>query len=915
MHNTTCCFDDASLLMDESAMVEMSESSSIVFVEDEEGKEERVEDVGKIQQTIDSTMCNTACGFDDTPHPTNEPAMIEMTESASSAVAAAEEDEEKSLEDNRKMIQDLFHSDNATVDTTLDALFHLTKDKKKNDKIQAVGGLFALILLVNNCLDKVIDSIPACDQVTTLDELAELTTLRKTLGIIISLTCHHFESRAGIATIGGVEAVVKVMKTFPRCQTLQKRACRALANLIGSNVTGKKQAIESDGCLVLVQLVNNCLDMAIDRISACDQVTDFNEYAELMTLDDALYAITSLTSNHDESKIGIAALGGAEAVVKVMKTFPKCQTLQERACGVLINLVWCSIGSANAIESNGIEILLAAINNHLDSAVVCQNACWALYNIILDDKAGTELLITMGGGAAVAKVRTNWPNNDDVQTQVRRVTAQMTATTAANTDHIIGALIKDLLSSDNATVNAALVALFMGLEKDPTTCANIVALDGCHALVQLLKNCLEKAIDSIPAYDRVTELYEFDALAILDNTLRLITNLTFNHYGSQAGMTAIGGVKAVVKAMSTFPKCQALQECACAALRNLTSWSIGKAKAIESGGIEVLLAAINNHLASAKLCESACSALFNITIGSKENTMLLITLGGGAAAVKVGTKWPDNDDVQQLTCNFDDSSLLAISLLAIEPAMTETSESANMVVVVEHEEDEEGSLEGLRKMIQDLVHSDSAKVNATLDAFYLALYRDEKESDKIQAVGGCFVLINLLKKCLDTAIDSIPACEQVTNLNEHAELTTLQRTLSVIIGLTFQHDKSRFGICTVGGVEALVKVIKTFPKCLALQDGVCDVLSNLANCSIGKEKAIESGVIEVLLAAINNHLGSAKLCESACSALFNIASGSKENTGLLITLGGGAAAVKVGTKWPDKNHVQTQVRNLANLIV
>jgi hypothetical protein len=43
--------------------------------------------------------------------------------------------------------------------------------------------------------------------------------------------------------------------------------------------------------------------------------------------------------------------------------------------------------------------------------------------------------------------------------------------------------------------------------------------------------------------------------------------------------------------------------------------------------------------------------------------------------------------------------------------------------------------------------------------------------------------------------------------------------------------------------------------------------------------------------------------------------GSKENTGLLITLGGGAAVAKVRQKWPDNDEIQTQVRRLANCFV
>jgi hypothetical protein len=36
-------------------------------------------------------------------------------------------------------------------------------------------------------------------------------------------------------------------------------------------------------------------------------------------------------------------------------------------------------------------------------------------------KGRTELLIDLGGGAAVAKVRKEWLDNNDVQTQVRKV--------------------------------------------------------------------------------------------------------------------------------------------------------------------------------------------------------------------------------------------------------------------------------------------------------------------------------------------------------------------------------------------------------------------------------------------------------------------------------------------------------------
>jgi hypothetical protein len=47
----------------------------------------------------------------------------------------------------------------------------------------------------------------------------------------------------------------------------------------------------------------------------------------------------------------------------------------------------------------------------------------------------------------------------------------------------------------------------------------------------------------------------------------------------------------------------------------------------------------------------------------------------------------------------------------------------------------------------------------------------------------------------------------------------------------------------------------------------------------------------------------------------NLLIGSRENTGLLISFGGGAAVAKVRTKWPDNDDIQRSVRSLADLIV
>jgi hypothetical protein len=254
----------------------------------------------------------------------------------------------------------------------------------------------------------------------------------------------------------------------------------------------------------------------------------------------------------------------------------------------------------------------------------------------------------------------------------------------------------------------------------------------------------------------------------------------------------------------------------------------------------------------------------------------------------------------------DASASTAASLQVV----TENAAAANTASAATEHEDLTRSI---GKMIEDLFCSDSAKVDA-LDVLDLYFMRNKKKRELFVTAGGCFVLVQLMKTCLNVAIARIAATDQVAELNELAELTTLRTTLGVITNLTFNHDDSRVGITAVGGVEALVKVMQTFPKCQYLQAYACATLTNLACCSVGKAKAIESGGIQVLLAAINNHLNSSLICERACWVLVSIVTGSKENTGLLITLGGGAAVAKVRTKWPDNDEVQTQVRKLVKII-
>jgi hypothetical protein len=92
--------------------------------------------------------------------------------------------------------------------------------------------------------------------------------------------------------------------------------------------------------------------------------------------------------------------------------------------------------------------------------------------------------------------------------------------------------------------------------------------------------------------------------------------------------------------------------------------------------------------------------------------------------------------------------------------------------VKDEEEEEYMEVEGMGKLVKDLFHSDCTKVDAALDVLVLDLYQDNGKGDIFTFLGGCAALVQLVKRCLKTAMKKVPACDEATELNELVELAT-----------------------------------------------------------------------------------------------------------------------------------------------
>jgi hypothetical protein len=220
-----------------------------------------------------------------------------------------------------------------------------------------------------------------------------------------------------------------------------------------------------------------------------------------------------------------------------------------------------------------------------------------------------------------------------------------------------------------------------------------------------------------------------------------------------------------------------------------------------------------------------------------------------------------------------------------------------------------GSVEGIGKLIQALTCSNGAVVDAAVDALYRYSIRgfDSLSWTKIAAVGGCFALVQLVKKSLATVIEMIPLRNSVNDFHSQMATRRLNRAFIIISNMTHMHPMSRHGFNSIGGVEVLVEVMKTFPKHPWLQLRACNALCNLTACPIGRGRADEVGAIEVLLTTIKSYPENKCIFLFGCRALTNMCESSLERTKHLIGLG-------VMTTWPDDLEARHTAKRLLQVV-
>mmetsp|Transcript_7081 Transcript_7081/g.18164 ORF Transcript_7081/g.18164 Transcript_7081/m.18164 type:complete len:901 (-) Transcript_7081:3417-6119(-) len=353
---------------------------------------------------------------------------------------------------------------------------------------------------------------------------------------------------------------------------------------------------------------------------------------------------------------------------------------------------------------------------------------------------------------------------------------------------------------------------------------------------------------------------------IQEEGARALANLAGTAFG-RTHIAKMHGIEALVAAMRAHTAVKAMQECAVAALSNLSaSHAENQVKIAEKGGIEVLISAMREHRQKPLVQQYGATALRNLTLHNAENKKAIARMKGIDALISAMETHPKHAAVQQYAAD-------AIQNIALHNA-------DNKIAIQKR-----GGITVLIKAMQQ--HRSESRVQQYI----------------------CFALANLSANNAFNAelIAKEGAIEEIiVAMTSHRGKPGVQRYgASALKYLAGENKDNQEKIAEHGGIKALVQAMTTHRTNDAVQQYAASALKNLAaNNSENKSHIATDGGIAVLLTAMRSHRMKPLVQQHAASALQNLAGNHTHNKERIATDGGIPLIIAAMSNHPRESQVQ-----------
>lgn len=482
------------------------------------------------------------------------------------------------------------------------------------------------------------------------------------------------------------------------------------------------------------------------------------------------------------------------------------------------------------------------------------------------------------------------------RTSIDRVDSVSASTTASSVVSSIGARGGGSSggggSLENAQAKIETVIRRMGASLDNAK----VQEDGARALANLAGNSfgrshiakkhgIEALVAAMNAHRQVQQVQECAVAAL--------SNLSASNSDNQTMIAKLGGIAVLIKAMQEHRAQPLVQQYGATALRNLTLHNADNKKAIaELSGIDALVAAMRTHPSVASVQQYAADALQNIALHNAENKVRIQQEGGILVLINAMRSHPNEPRVQQYACfalaNLSANNAANAELIARQGAITE------IILAMTQHRGSSGVQRYGASALKYLAgeNKENQEKIAKHDGIraLVAAMTTHRTNDAVQQYAAS-ALKNLAANNSDNK--SMIATEGgigvlLTAMRCHRMKPLVQQhAASALQNLAGNHTSNKLRIASEGGIPLIIAAMSNHPREAQVQRYAASALKNLSSDNSANKLTIaREGGIEALVDAIRIHGGEAEVQQYAAGALQNIAANNAFTKAEVVRYGG-----------------------------
>lgn len=300
----------------------------------------------------------------------------------------------------------------------------------------------------------------------------------------------------------------------------------------------------------------------------------------LPVVEKAIAVLVGLIQNSDAQVRAAGEAGVIEALMKPLMVHTTNADIQEQGMLLLRSLSSNADNVPKIMAAGGVEVIMAAMDEHLQNPVIQEAGCATLCNF-------TEATNPQQEGV----------KNDGLRTAPRSQ-ADEKAVAKANHGGIRVVVAALQAHADDVAVLTASCRAIRSLCARTDNQVKAAVAGGIEALVSTLRIHVDNPT----------------IMELASGAMAAITGIAVN----KAKADETGGIEAVIASLAQHPMDAAVQEHGCRALASVTVTSESQARAAASGGIELVVQALHTHVESEAMAEAGCGALKHLTARGRE---------------------------------------------------------------------------------------------------------------------------------------------------------------------------------------------------------------------------------------------------------------------------------------------------------